>query len=344
MKISLLNLSLLFSIAFNACSQNKGRVSESQAQTEDIQSDSFWKNKLSDQQYYILREKGTEKPYTGKWLMNKDSGYYKCAACGNLLFRSDQKFDSHCGWPSFDEQITDGKIITKEDHSHGMDRIEIMCAQCGGHLGHLFDDGPTETGKRYCVNSVSLDFVSASEETILTNDTIVLGGGCFWCIEAIYERMNGVISAQSGYSGGDVANPSYKLVCTGNTNHAEVVQIVYDPNVVSLIEILKVFFSVHNPTTLNQQGADVGTQYRSAIFYRNESQKKIIDEVINDLSESKIYDMPIVTKVEKFKAFYVADITHQDYYENNSNQSYCQIVIQPKIEKFEKVFKNLLKK
>lgn len=344
MKPSILYLSLLLSIAFNACSQNKGNPTQNQTTASEVQSDSFWKSKLTDQQYYILREKGTERPYTGKWLMNKDSGYYKCAACGNALFRSDQKFDSHCGWPSFDEQIADGKIITKEDHSHGMDRIEIMCAQCGGHLGHLFDDGPTATGKRYCVNSVSLDFVSATEVPKMTNDTIVLGGGCFWCIEAIYERMQGVVSAESGYSGGNVSNPSYKLVCTGTTNHAEVVQIVYDPNVVSLIEILKVFFTVHNPTTLNQQGADIGTQYRSCIFYRNEEQKNTINEVINELTQSKVYDMPIVTKVEPFSAFYVADINHQDYYENNSNQSYCQVVIQPKIEKFEKVFKNLLKK
>lgn len=306
--------------------------------------DSFWKNRLDNEEYYILREKGTEKPYTGKWLLNKDSGYYTCAACGNQLFRSDQKFDSHCGWPSFDEEIEGGKIITKKDLSHGMDRTEIMCGRCGGHLGHLFDDGPTETGKRYCVNSISLDFIPANEfkEDILL-DTLTLGGGCFWCIEAVYELVDGVVSVQSGYSGGYTAYPTYRQVCTGETNHAEVVQIVFDTKKVTLTELLEIFFTVHDPTTKDMQGADVGTQYRSIIFFKDSAQKAVALNVINSLEKAKVYDSPIVTEVKPFTKFYVAEISHQDYYETNKSKPYCRMVIQPKIEKFEKVFKDLKK-
>ncbi|TPG40154.1 peptide-methionine (S)-S-oxide reductase MsrA [Flavobacterium pectinovorum] len=175
-------------------------------------------------------------------------------------------------------------------------------------------------------------------------ETITLGGGCYWCVEAVYENLDGVKSVVSGFSGGKVANPSYEEVCTGTTGHAEVVQITYDKNVTDINEIFKVFFTVHDPTTLNRQGADVGTQYRSIIFYKNEEQKKAAQSIIAELNKAKVYDSPIVTKVEPFKAFYKAEDYHQNYYANNKNQPYCKMVIQPKIEKFEKVFKDKLKK
>lgn len=175
-------------------------------------------------------------------------------------------------------------------------------------------------------------------------ETITLGGGCYWCVEAVYENLDGVKSVVSGFSGGKVANPSYEEVCTGTTGHAEVVQITYDKNVTDINEIFKVFFTVHDPTTLNRQGADVGTQYRSVIFYKNEEQKKAAQSIIAELNKAKVYDSPIVTKVEPFKAFYKAEDYHQNYYANNKNQPYCKMVIQPKIEKFEKVFKDKLKK
>ncbi len=176
------------------------------------------------------------------------------------------------------------------------------------------------------------------------NDTITLGGGCFWCVEAVYERLAGVISAVSGYSGGNVKNPSYEEVCTGLTGHAEVVQIAFDSTKVSLDEILKVFFSVHDPTTLNRQGNDVGTQYRSVIFYRNNHQKEVATSIINALDKENVYDSPVVTQVEPFTKFYKAEDYHQEYYDNNKNQPYCRLVIQPKLEKFEKIFKDRLKK
>ncbi|KFF05173.1 peptide-methionine (S)-S-oxide reductase MsrA [Flavobacterium reichenbachii] len=175
-------------------------------------------------------------------------------------------------------------------------------------------------------------------------ETITIGGGCYWCVEAVYENLDGVKSVVSGFSGGKAANPTYEEVCTGNTGHAEVVQITYDKNITDINEIFKVFFTVHDPTTLNRQGADVGTQYRSVIFYKNAEQKKAAENIIAELNKAKVYNNPIVTKVEPFKAFYKAEDYHQNYYANNKNQPYCKMVIQPKIEKFEKVFKDKMKK
>ena len=170
-----------------------------------------------------------------------------------------------------------------------------------------------------------------------------LAGGCFWCLEAVYEQLKGVRRVASGYSGGNVANPSYQLVCTGTTGHAEVVQIVFDPKVVSYSELLEVFFTIHDPTTLNRQGADVGTQYRSAIFYHDLEQKSEAEKVIEDIEKAEIWDNPIVTQVVPFKDFYPAEDYHQEYFRNNSNQPYCRIVIAPKVAKFRKHYMDRLK-
>jgi peptide-methionine (S)-S-oxide reductase len=177
-----------------------------------------------------------------------------------------------------------------------------------------------------------------------STDTITLGGGCFWCVEAVYEMLDGVKSVVSGYAGGHVKNPSYREVCTGLTGHAEVAQITFDPSKTSVEEILKVFFTVHDPTTLNRQGADVGTQYRSVIFYRNEKQEKIAKSIIDDLNREKVYPQPIVTQLAPYTTFFKAEDYHQDYYNLNKEEPYCRMVIQPKLEKFEKVFKDRLKK
>jgi len=170
------------------------------------------------------------------------------------------------------------------------------------------------------------------------------GGGCFWCTEAIYERVEGVHSVVSGYAGGTVKNPTYKQVCDGTTGHAEVTQITYDPKVVSYDELLEIFFKTHDPTTLNRQGADVGTQYRSVIFYHNDEQKNKAEYYKKELSKSGAWDNPVVTEISPVTNFYHAEDYHQDYYANNPNQGYCAFVIGPKVEKFEKVFKNKLKK
>ena len=175
-------------------------------------------------------------------------------------------------------------------------------------------------------------------------ETITLAGGCYWCVEAVYENLIGVKSAVSGYAGGKSTNPSYEDVSTGRSGYAEVVQITYDKNVTNLDEIFKVFFTVHDPTTLNRQGADVGTQYRSAIFFKNETQKKAAQSVITAMKKAKIYENAIVTKLEPLTKFYKAEDYHQNYYVNNKSQPYCQMVIQPKMEKFENLFKSRLKK
>jgi methionine-S-sulfoxide reductase len=172
---------------------------------------------------------------------------------------------------------------------------------------------------------------------------ITLGGGCFWCTEAVFDELKGVKHVESGYSGGILPNPSYEQVCTGDTNHAEVVQITFDPQVTSLKEILKVFFTVHDPTTLNRQGADVGTQYRSVIFYRDEEQKHVAEEVIKEVNDAHIWDRPIVTELTPFKAFYPAEDYHQEYYTHNGYAPYCRVVIAPKVKKFREHFPDKLK-
>lgn len=169
------------------------------------------------------------------------------------------------------------------------------------------------------------------------------GGGCFWCVEAIFERVNGVHTVESGYSGGHVRNPDYKQVTSGTTGHAEVVQISYDPGVVSYVELLEIFFKTHDPTTLDRQGADVGTQYRSIVLYHNDQQRAVASEFIKKLTAEGVWNDAIVTSVEPFEAFYSAETYHQEYFENNPNQGYCRLVINPKMEKFEKVFKEKLK-
>jgi peptide methionine sulfoxide reductase msrA/msrB len=186
---------------------------------------------------------------------------------------------------------------------------------------------------------------AAASEPAATGKTaqITLGNGCFWCTEAVFAELRGVLSAVSGYSGGQVENPTYEAVCTGTTGHAEVVQVTYDPTVVSLAEILEVFFQTHDPTTLNRQGADVGTQYRSAIFYHDDEQRQVAQELIAKLDQSGAYDDPIVTEVTAFQKFFPAEDYHQDYFAQNPRQGYCRAVIQPKVEKFRKVFRDKLK-
>lgn len=189
-----------------------------------------------------------------------------------------------------------------------------------------------------------------NQEKIMDNQTqnkqdiATFGSGCFWCTEAIFERINGVQKVISGYSGGTTENPTYEEVCTGTTGHAECTQIYYDPNVISYDELLQIFWKTHDPTTLNRQGNDLGTQYRSVIFYHNQEQKQKAEYYKKKLEEEKIWDKPIVTEIAEFKKFYPAEDYHQNYYENNPNQGYCAFVITPKIEKFEKIFKDKLKK
>jgi peptide-methionine (S)-S-oxide reductase len=177
----------------------------------------------------------------------------------------------------------------------------------------------------------------------MEREVITLGGGCFWCMEAVFQQLKGVVSIESGFSGGTVENPTYKQVCTGQTGHAEVVQVTFDLRVVSLHDVLSVFFALHDPTTVNRQGADVGSQYRSVVFYRTPEQRDAVQAVVRELEANKTYSSPIVTQLEPFKAFYKAEAYHQDYYEQNPNQPYCTLVISPKLAKFHKLFKDKAK-
>lgn len=190
--------------------------------------------------------------------------------------------------------------------------------------------------------------VSQSKNQVVTptegKDVVTLGGGCFWCIEAFFDALEGVEDAESGYSGGRVVNPSYQQVCTGTTGHAEVVQITFDPRIISFREILEVFFTMHDPTTLNRQGADTGTQYRSVIFYRSPEQKAVAEEVVREIENAQVWEMPIVTEIVPFKAFYKAEDYHQEYYKLNPGQGYCRVVIDPKMEKLREHFRKKLKR
>jgi peptide-methionine (S)-S-oxide reductase len=196
----------------------------------------------------------------------------------------------------------------------------------------------------FCITAESNGAQKDMKIKATARENITVGGGCFWCTEAIFREVNGVEKAESGYAGGSAASPTYEDVCTGRTGHAEVVQITFNPDIISLTKILQIFFATHDPTTLNRQGADSGTQYRSVIFYRNAQQKAVIDKVVGDLEKLKAYKDPVITEVVPFKSFYRAEDYHQNYFQRNPQQSYCRIIINPKLEKFRKVFRDNLKK
>ena len=272
---------------------------------------------LTKMESYVINSKGTESPFTGKFAEHKETGTYICKKCGAALYRSSDKFVSDCGWPSFDDEI-EGAVNRFPD-ADGI-RTEIVCASCGAHLGHVFT-GERLTAKnvRNCVNSVSLDFVPAALDTGRYG-TAIFAGGCFWGVEYFLQKAPGVISVTSGYTGGEVRNPTYREVCTGNTGHAEAVKIVYDPGKTSYDRLLKLFLEIHDPTQVGRQGPDIGDQYRSEIFYLNDDQKKTAEINLNILKEKGI---KIATGITKASEFYPAEAYHQDYYFNNGKLPYC---------------------
>ena len=274
-------------------------------------------NDLTKAESLVINKKGTETPFTGKFTNSKEKGTYICKKCGAALYFSSFKFDSECGWPSFDDEIK-GAVKRLPDPD-GM-RTEIECASCGAHLGHVFT-GERLTSKniRHCVNSVSLDFIPAQVENGRYG-TAIFAGGCFWGVEYFLQKEAGVISVTSGYTGGHVKNPSYKEVCTGNTGHAEAVKVIYDPDKTSYEKILKLFLEIHDPTQVGRQGPDIGDQYRSGIFYLNAEQKTIIEKNVKILKDKGI---KVVTEITAASEFFPAEAYHQDYYFNNGKIPYC---------------------
>ncbi len=274
-------------------------------------------NFLNEFETYVIENKGTERAWTGEYTSLKDDGTYLCKKCGQALFRSNDKFDSHCGWPSFDDEIPGA--IKRIPDADGM-RTEIVCSNCGGHLGHVFEgEGFTSKNLRHCVNSASVDFVADDLEKG-RYETAILAGGCFWGVEYYLQQMDGVQSVVSGYTGGHVKNPSYKEVCTGRTGHAEAVKVVYDPDKVSYEDVVRTFLEIHDPTQVGRQGPDIGEQYRSGIFYMNEYQRQIAQKLLNILRD-KGYD--IATELTMASEFYDAEKYHQDYYFEKGSTPYC---------------------
>lgn len=274
-------------------------------------------NDLSKSEAAVLNNKGTEMPFTGKYVNNTETGTYICKKCGAALFYSSDKFKSDCGWPSFDGEIKGA--VTRQTDADGV-RTEILCTSCGGHLGHVFiGEHLTANNLRHCVNSVSLDFVPAHLAPGRYG-TAIFAGGCFWGVEYFMQKAVGVVSVTSGYTGGSVRNPSYKEVCTGRTGHAEAVKIIYNPSLTTYETLLKLFMEIHDPTQAGGQGPDIGDQYRSEIFYLNDDQKKTAEKDIA-LLKSKGYK--VVTQITAASDFYDAEKYHQDYYFNNGKTPYC---------------------
>jgi len=262
----------------------------------------------------------TERPFCGTLLDNKKEGIYVCVAGGLPLFSSSAKFNSGTGWPSFFAPFDPEHIIEKVDASHGMVRTEILDARSGAHLGHVFDDGPAPTGKRYCLNSAALKFIAKGEPLPPGSQPAVayFAGGCFWGVEDRFAQVPGVIDAESGYAGGSVQDPTYKAVCTGDTGHAEAVRVIFDPKEVSYEQLVRFFFKIHDPTTLNRQGPDIGTQYRSAIYVMNDDQRRVADSVIAALTAEKAFKgRKIVTEIAPYSNYFAAEEYHQDYHKKH---------------------------
>lgn len=274
-------------------------------------------NKLTTEEERVIVHRGTERPFTGRFLQHKEAGTYTCRRCGAELYRSDTKFESGCGWPSFDEEIA-GAVTRKPDPDG--QRVEIVCSACDGHLGHVFiGEGFTEKNTRHCVNSVSLDFVPAvSQKT----GAAVFAAGCFWGVEHLMKKAPGVISARSGYIGGKTENPDYRSVCSGTTGHLEAVEVVYDPSQTSFDNLARLFFEIHDFTQTDGQGPDIGEQYKSAVFVADDQQRKSAQEIIEQL---RGMGYEVATEIRESAKFWPAEAYHQNYYEKTGKNPYCHI-------------------
>ncbi|HRE39898.1 MAG TPA: bifunctional methionine sulfoxide reductase B/A protein [Ignavibacteria bacterium] len=339
MKTILLILSVfIIYTGISGCSKNtfsnntiENETLNERLQTNKMEKDSIIYNELTSEEKRVIINKGTEMPFSGELNNNKTEGTYICKRCNAQLYNSKDKFDSGCGWPSFDDEINGAvKRIPDKD---GM-RVEIICNNCGGHLGHVFEgERFTEKNTRHCVNSISMKFIPTGEELpkVISNkmessgsnyQKAIFASGCFWGTEYYMQKAKGVISTTVGYIGGWKENPTYEEVCTGKTGHAEAVEVVFDPSLTSYEELAKLFFETHDPTQINRQGPDIGEQYRTEIFYMDDTQKDISEKLIKIL-EAKGFK--VATKLTKADKFWNAENYHQDYYQNNGKTPYCHI-------------------
>jgi peptide methionine sulfoxide reductase msrA/msrB len=274
-------------------------------------------NKLTSEEEWVIIDKGTERPFTGKYEKFNEEGTYVCKRCNVPLYKSSSKFDAQCGWPAFDDEIK-GAVKHTPD-GDGM-RTEITCNSCGAHLGHVFiGEGYTAKNTRHCVNSISLNFIPSKDETAETAKAIY-AGGCFWGMEYYFKKANGVISTRVGYIGGHKDNPTYKEVCYTNTGHIEATEVTFNPKVISFDSLTKLFFELHDPTQVMRQGPDIGEQYKSAIFYLTDEQREISEKLINILKEK---GYKVATELIPAKTFWEAEDYHQDYYNHKGGIPYC---------------------
>lgn len=314
------------------------------------------RSRLDDAQYQVTQKDGTEAPFRNAYWDNKEPGLYVDVVSGEPLFSSLDKFDSGTGWPSFTRPADGARVTEHTDRKLFSERTEVRSAVADSHLGHVFPDGPKPTGQRYCINSAALRFVPADRlvaegygeyaaafgteagevaETVSgaakTDDTqqteeAVLAGGCFWGVEELIRGMEGVQDTEVGYTGGDVENPAYSDITTGRTGHAEAVRVRFDPSRLSYADLLRFFFRLHDPTTLNRQGNDRGTQYRSAIFVADARQRETAEAIIRETDASGRWDAPVVTEVVDAGSFWAAEDYHQDYLQENPGGYTCHFV------------------
>jgi len=274
-------------------------------------------NTLTPEEQAVILHKATERPFTGEYTNNKATGVYVCRQCDAPLYRSEDKFESHCGWPSFDDEI---KGAVKRIPDADGRRTEIVCANCGGHLGHVFiGEQFTPKNTRYCVNSISMKFIPAKNTNM---EKAYFASGCFWGTEYHFMKAKGVKETTVGYMGGHTQNPTYKEVCTGETGHAETTEVVFDTTQTSYEDMVKLYFETHDFTQVGGQGPDIGDQYRSVIFYTSEAQKQMAEKYIGILT-SKGYK--VATILEKAPEFWPAEDYHQEYYDKKHGSPYCHI-------------------